>query len=255
MGFYWDIIEWINNDISCLFCFFQMTKHLFFDLDRTLWDFDRNSKQALTQLFSEANLQESSLDFDEFHNHYVGVNASLWQAYGNKEITKEHLRTERFRKTLEKWKLHDENLVTHFSDGYVEISPKQTILFPNTIETLEELKRNGYVMHIITNGFKEVQYTKLENCKLRSFFDVIVCSEEIGVNKPAPEIFHFSMNKAQTNTINSTMIGDDYEVDILGAERVGMRAFHFNPQIKESQIKHINQITNLNQLPRKLVGL
>jgi putative hydrolase of the HAD superfamily len=110
-------------------------------------------------------------------------------------------------------------------------------------------------MHIITNGFKEVQYTKLENCKLRSFFDVIVCSEEIGINKPAPEIFHFSMNKAQTNTLNSTMIGDDYEVDILGAERVGMRAFHFNPQIKESQIKHINQITNLNQLPRKLVGL
>jgi putative hydrolase of the HAD superfamily len=110
-------------------------------------------------------------------------------------------------------------------------------------------------MHIITNGFKEVQYTKLENCKLRSFFDVIVCSEEIGINKPAPEIFHFSMNKAQTNTVNSTMIGDDYEVDILGAERVGMRAFHFNPQIKESQIKNINQITNLNQLPIKLVGL
>ena len=110
-------------------------------------------------------------------------------------------------------------------------------------------------MHIITNGFQEVQYTKLENCKLKSYFDIIVCSEEIGINKPAAEIFHYSMKKANTTAQNSTMIGDDYEVDILGAERVGMRTFHFNPQINESQIKHVNQITNLGQLPRKLVGL
>jgi putative hydrolase of the HAD superfamily len=230
-------------------------KHLFFDLDRTLWDFDKNSKQALIQLFSDARLIDSPVSFEDFHNHYIQVNSDLWQAYGKKEITKEHLRNERFRKTLEKWKLHDDKLVSHFSDGYVEISPKQTILFPNTIETLEELKQNGYAMHIITNGFKEVQFIKLENCKLRSYFDVIVCSEEIGINKPAPEIFNYSMNKASTNPQNSTMIGDDYEVDILGAERVGMRTFHFNPQIEEKQIKHLNQITNLNQLPLKLVGL
>lgn len=232
-----------------------MTKHLFFDLDRTLWDFDQNSKQALIQLFTEAKLHQSLLDFEEFHDHYVYVNANLWQAYGKKEITKEHLRNERFRKTFQKWNLHDEKLVSYFSDGYVEISPKQTILFPKTLETLEELQRDGYVMHIITNGFKEVQYTKLENCKLRSYFDIIVCSEEIGINKPAPEIFYYSMKKANTTSENSTMIGDDYEVDILGAERVGMRAFHFNPQIEESQIKHVNQISNLSQLPLKLVGL
>ena len=232
-----------------------MTKHLFFDLDRTLWDFDQNSKQALIQLYKDTDLHQSTLGFEEFHNHYVDVNARLWQAYGQKEISKEYLRNERFRKTLEKWKLDDEKLVTHFSDGYVELSPKQTILFPNTIETLEELKQSGYVMHIITNGFKEVQFTKLENCKLRSYFDIIVCSEEIGINKPAPEIFHFSMNKANTSSQNAAMIGDDYEVDILGAERVGMRTFHFNPQIDESKIKHVNQITNLSQLPRKLVGL
>lgn len=232
-----------------------MTKHLFFDLDRTLWDFDQNSKEALILLFYEAKLQHSQLDFEEFYNYYVDVNARLWKAYGRKEISKEHLRNERFRKTLEKWKLDDEKIVTYFSDGYVEISPKQTILFPNTIETLEELKQSGYVMHIITNGFKEVQYTKLENCKLISFFDIIVCSEEIGINKPAPEIFHYSMKKANSTSKNSTMIGDDYEVDILGAEKVGMRTFHFNPQIEESKIKYKNQITNLNQLPMKLVGL
>lgn len=232
-----------------------MQKHLFFDLDRTLWDFDQNSKQALIQLFFEAKLHESSLKFNDFHKHYIKVNANLWYEYGNKKITKDFLRTERFRKTLEKWKLHDEKLVTHFSDGYVEISPKQTILFPNAIETLEELRKNGFDMHIITNGFKEVQFVKLENCNLLHYFDVIVCSEEVGINKPAKEIFNYSMNKANAQPEFSTMIGDDYEVDILGAEKAGMKTIHFNPKLKKSQIKHFNQITNLNEIPSKLVGL
>jgi putative hydrolase of the HAD superfamily len=232
-----------------------MQKHLFFDLDRTLWDFDQNSKEALIQLFKEAKLHENSLLFEDFHDHYVNINAELWQAYGRKEISKEHLRNERFRKTLEKWELHDEKLVNHFSDGYVEISPKQTMLFPNTIEMLEELRNYGYEMHIITNGFKEVQYTKLENCKLRGYFDVIVCSEEVGINKPAKEIFQYSMNKANTIAENSTMIGDDYEVDILGAENAGMKTIHFNPKLEKTQIKYFNQITNLNEIPSKLVGL
>ena len=232
-----------------------MKKHLFFDLDRTLWDFDGNSKRALYQLYNEAKLEQPSFSFIDFHAHYVDVNTSLWKAYGKKEITKDFLRDERFRKTLENWDLNDEKLVKHFSDGYVEISPKQTDLFPNTLETLHELKQSNYEMHIITNGFKEVQYIKLENCKLRPFFDIIVCSEEVGVNKPDPKIFHYAMNKAGAKAENSFMIGDDYEVDILGAERVGMKTVHFNPQIEEKQIKHINQITNLSQLPWKLLEL
>jgi putative hydrolase of the HAD superfamily len=232
-----------------------MKKHLFFDLDRTLWDFDGNSKRALYQLYNEAKLEQPSFSFIDFHAHYVDVNASLWKAYGKKEITKDFLRDERFRKTLENWDLNDEKLVKHFSDGYVEISPKQTDLFPNTLETLHELKQSNYEMHIITNGFKEVQYIKLENCKLRPFFDIIVCSEEVGVNKPDPKIFHYAMNKAGAKAENSFMIGDDYEVDILGAERVGMKTVHFNPQIEEKQIKHINQITNLSQLLWKLLEL
>jgi len=232
-----------------------MKKHLFFDLDRTLWDFDGNSKRALYQLYNEAKLEQPSFNFIDFHNHYVEVNATLWKAYGKKEITKDFLRDERFRKTLENWKLADDKLVKYFSDGYVDLSPKQTELFPNTLETLHELKRSNYEMHIITNGFKEVQYIKLENCKLRPFFDIIVCSEEVGINKPNPKIFQFAMLKAGAVAENSFMIGDDYEVDILGAERVGMKAVHFNPQIEEKQIKHINQITNLSQLPWKLLEL
>jgi putative hydrolase of the HAD superfamily len=206
-------------------------------------------------LYNEAKLEQPSFSFIDFHAHYVDVNASLWKAYGKKEITKDFLRDERFRKTLENWNVNDEKLVKHFSDGYVEISPKQTDLFPNTLETLHELKQSNYEMHIITNGFKEVQYIKLENCKLRPFFDIIVCSEEVGVNKPDPKIFHYAMNKAGAKAENSFMIGDDYEVDILGAERVGMKTVHFNPQIEEKQIRHINQITNLSQLPWKLLEL
>jgi putative hydrolase of the HAD superfamily len=110
-------------------------------------------------------------------------------------------------------------------------------------------------MHIITNGFKEVQYTKLENCRLDRFFDIIVCSEEVGFNKPDPKIFQYALTKAGTTAEHSFMIGDDYEVDILGAEGVGMKAVHFNPQIQNNQIKYINQITNLSQLPWKLLEL
>ncbi len=232
-----------------------MKKHLFFDLDRTLWDFDGNSRRALIKLYETATLESSELNFTDFHDHYVQVNAALWKAYGKKEITKDFLRDERFRKTLENWKLDDPTLIKHFSDGYVELSPKQTELFPNTIETLSELKNIGYEMHIITNGFKEVQYMKLENCRLDRFFDVIVCSEEVGFNKPDPKIFQYALTKAGTTAEHSFMIGDDYEVDILGAEGVGMKAVHFNPQIQNNQIKYINQITNLSQLPWKLLEL
>ena len=205
-----------------------MKKHLFFDLDRTLWDFDGNSRRALIKLYETATLESSELNFTDFHDHYVQVNAALWKAYGKKEITKDFLRDERFRKTLENWKLDDPTLIKHFSDGYVELSPKQTELFPNTIETLSELKNIGYEMHIITNGFKEVQY---------------------------PKIFQYALTKAGTTAEHSFMIGDDYEVDILGAEGVGMKAVHFNPQIQNNQIKYINQITNLSQLPWKLLEL
>ena len=161
--------------------------HLFFDIDRTLWDFDKNSQQALRILYDELEIQERIGNFYDFYHKYKNVNADLWVAYGRGKITKDELRNTRFEKTLKKFGIEDEELNQALSDGYIEISPNQTNIFPYAIETLSELKKDGFNMHIITNGFKEVQHRKLKNCGFTHFFDVIVCSEEM-IQKATEEL-------------------------------------------------------------------
>ena len=126
------------------------SKHLFFDLDRTLWDFETNSEIALNTLFHNLKLHESIENFSTFHDYYKRNNAKLWKLYGEGKLAKEVLRDERFRITLEQFNVSDPNIVKYMSDGYVEISPQQTALFPNTIETLHDLQKEGFNMHIIT---------------------------------------------------------------------------------------------------------
>ncbi|MFM6945503.1 MAG: YjjG family noncanonical pyrimidine nucleotidase [Flavobacteriales bacterium] len=228
--------------------------HLFFDLDRTLWDFDRNSENALKQIFAEEELEARIGGFEHFHQQYVYQNAHLWKLYGKGKIKKDDLRYERFRVTLKHFKLQDEALVRRLSDAYVQISPLQTALFPAAIETLQELQQMGYNLHIITNGFQEVQFIKLENCGLRAFFDVIVCSEFVGKNKPEPAIFNYAMNQAGAKPAQAIMIGDDYHVDVAGALRAGMQAVWFDPSGKNSYgYEHtIKQLTELLTLVPKL---
>jgi putative hydrolase of the HAD superfamily len=224
-------------------------KHLFFDLDRTLWDFEKNSKRALQILFKDLKLDDKIEHFNHFHHTYTRINAELWKLYGKGKLKKEELRDARFIETLKYHEIHDIKLATTLSNGYIEISPKQTNLFPETLETLEELKRMKYNMHIITNGFEEVQYIKLEHSKLAPFFDVIVCSEVVGFNKPDPRVFQYAMLKAQTNSTESFMIGDDREVDIFGAMQVGMQAILFDPENQYSKTNGEPKIQNLNELP------
>ncbi len=229
-------------------------KHLFFDLDRTLWDFDRNSQAALQQLFTKLELDQKISTFEIFHETYMENNNRLWKAYGEGSIQKNHLRYERFRSTLFAFEIHDESIVHQISDGYVDLSPKLTHLFPNTLETLDELKQSNYNMHIITNGFKEVQYTKLHHAQLAPFFDVVVCSEEVGKNKPSIEIYKYAMQLAGAKADRSVMIGDDFEVDIIGALNAGMSAIHFNPEVSNSQ-KDDTTISCLSELPNLLPSL
>ncbi len=207
-------------------------KHLFFDLDRTLWDFEANSKKALQQIFTEYKLENQIEHFNHFHHTYLRINNDLWQKYGKKKITKEELRDARFLKTLQYHEIHNEELADKISQAYIDLSPKQTKLFPNAIETLTKLHDLGFKMHIITNGFVEVQYIKLKESKLEPFFDIIVCSEHIGFNKPDKRIFEHALNLANAKAEESMMIGDDLQVDILGANQVGMEAVLFDPEKK-----------------------
>lgn len=222
-------------------------KHLFFDLDRTLWDFDANSKKALQHIFHEYKLHTHFHHFESFHQTYLKINSELWRKYGKNKITKEQLRDTRFLKTLQQHQVNDPELAAIISDAYIQLSPRQTLLFPNAAETLTELKKRGYTLHIITNGFEEVQYIKLNESGIRPFFDVIVCSEHVGFNKPDKRIFIHALELANANPSESMMIGDDLEVDILGANQAGMEAVLFDP-FKKRRSKAFEIIHHLPQL-------
>lgn len=224
-------------------------KHVFFDLDRTLWDFEKNSEQALRILYKELSLDNHTRDFETFFKTYKKINAKLWNSYGSGKLTKAVLRVKRFDDTLKSFQIDAPEIAHQLAEGYVSISPQQTNIFPNTHETLEELKKDGKTLHIITNGFKEVQFIKLENCGLRDYFDVIICSEDVGKNKPAPEIFKHTMQLANAKPEESVMIGDDLKVDVQGAERVGMTGVLFDPHRHYNERAHEWRIYDLNRLP------
>jgi len=223
-------------------------RQLFFDLDRTLWDFETNSKQALYQLYHELGLNEKIEHFLHFHHTYIKVNAMLWQNYGNGKVTKEELRNNRFVSTLSKHGIDDVALAQKMSDGYIELSPRQTNLFPGAVETLKNFQKEGYQMHIITNGFKEVQFIKLENSGIRAYFDMILCSEEIGITKPHREIFIEAQTRTNCKSHHAIMIGDDFKADIIGSLNAGWTAIHFDPEHKYKKERNVPRIRELGEL-------
>lgn len=228
----------------------QGIKHIFFDLDRTLWDFETNSKKALQEIYIHYELSNHIEHFNHFHHTYLKINSDLWQKYGKKKITKEELRDARFLNTLKFHEIHDVNLANRISQSYIDISPKQTQLFPNTIKTLDDLRQKGYKMHIITNGFVEVQFVKLKESRLETYFDIIVCSEHIGFNKPDKRIFHHALELASAKATESVMIGDDLKIDILGANQVEMEAILFDPERKHKSqaFKIIRDLEELSSI-------
>lgn len=230
-----------------------MTEHIFFDLDRTLWDFEKNSQKALTLLYHDLKLDQEIGSFFDFFGTYKRINADLWKLYGSGKLEKNILRIKRFEDTLNHFGIYNEKLNQQLANGYVNTSPYQTELFPGTKEVLNQLSEK-YQLHIITNGFKEIQAIKLENSGIRSYFDVIVCSEVVGKNKPAPDVFHYAMKNAKAEAKHSVMIGDDYLVDVVGAENVGMKGILFDPK-KGAQKKHRWQIEQLSQIPEVLPWL
>lgn len=227
-------------------------KHLFFDLDRTLWDFEKNSRAALEILYTQLQLSDHTKSFESFYKAYKKINGRLWQQYGAGKLEKDVLRIKRFEDTFKSFQIDPSLFSEEMADGYVEISPRQTHIFPHAHETLTQLKADGHQLHIITNGFLEVQHIKLENCDLKDYFDIIVCSEEVGKNKPAPEVFHHAMQLAGATAKESVMIGDDFKVDILGAERVGMAGILFDSEKTYNSRTHEWHIHTLDRIPEIL---
>lgn len=195
--------------------------HLFFDLDNTLWDFSVNSREALKQTLEKLDLISQLNSFDEYFMLYEQINESLWSDYRAKKINKQALITERFSRSLEAFHVTNQDW-EGINRLYLENMALQTRLFPGTIETLSYLKAKGYQMHIITNGFKEVQNAKLRNCGLTGYFGKVFISEEIKNTKPHPEIFEHALKSTNAPKKKSIMIGDSWETDIEGALAFGM---------------------------------
>jgi putative hydrolase of the HAD superfamily len=217
-------------------------EHVFFDLDRTLWHFDENSKKVLMDIYCQFDLNQWIQSAQEFVKRYQIINEDLWRLYRNNKVSKEELRWRRFDETLLFFSVKDRALATDIGEYYIEHSPRQTQLFPHTIEVLDYLS-SKYQLHIITNGFEEVQHIKLSASGLLKYFDVIVLSEKVGVKKPHPFIFKKALSSSGANVENSIMIGDDWYADIYGAQRVNMDNIYFN-YTKEEHANPIDKEIN-----------
>jgi len=221
-------------------------KHLFFDLDDTLWDFEKNSSQVLEKLFFEFDLDKKlKTNFINFYFTYKETNSLLWQQYGKKEIDKSYLRNHRFNLTFKKFNYDNYNENLRVTEEYLNQSPKGKHLKESCIETLDYLDKH-YKLHIITNGFKEVQSIKIDNCGLKNYFDTIIISEEHNLTKPDEKIFRLAENFAKTTKDECVMIGDNFESDIIGAINSGWDAIYFTEKNPENFSG--KNISNLKEL-------
>ena len=222
-------------------------EHLFFDLDHTLWDFETNSRITLLELFTETGLEHKGLDFELFYSAYKAINEELWSEYRQKKIDKSTLRARRFAEALLSVRVNSSEIAEHFETEYVARSPHKTALMPNVMETLHSLKPYFHI-HIITNGFSEVQDVKIEKSGLKPYITHRITSDIVGVHKPDPEIFRQALFLTGAKQRNSVMIGDHLEADVLGAMHAGLEAVYFNPDLKPHNQKIKYEIAKMGQL-------
>ncbi|WP_094746162.1 MULTISPECIES: YjjG family noncanonical pyrimidine nucleotidase [Flavobacteriaceae] len=198
---------------------------VFFDLDHTLWDFDRNSALAFARVFQKHKID---LSLTDFLKEYEPINLIYWKRFREETVSKEQLRRGRLTDTFDVFKIQFPlETIDALAISYIEELPVDNHLFLDTIEILEYLSKK-YNLHIITNGFEEVQYLKLHNSGIKKYFSTITTSEEVGLKKPHPVIFEIALKKASVAPQKSIMIGDSLEADIIGAKNVGMNTLFFN---------------------------
>jgi putative hydrolase of the HAD superfamily len=224
-------------------------KHLFFDLDHTLWDFEANSRQTLEELYHSLGLAERGVqDFDGFHKRYIVHNDKLWDRYRNGYIKVDELRWKRMWLTLLDFKIGDEPLARKMGDLFLDALPTRRILFPYTIEILTYLKDKGYRLHLITNGFEKTQHSKLKNAGLSDFFMEVITSEGSNSLKPHKEIFEYAFRKTGALPEESIMLGDSIEVDIRGAINAGIDQVYVNHLRQEPALRPTYTVHSLKEL-------
>ena len=224
-------------------------RHLFFDLDHTLWDFEANAKSTLKELHTALQLEEKGIDdFDRFHQNYLEHNEKLWERYRNGFIKQEELRVKRMRLALLDFKIADEKLAEEMSVRFLDLLPTRTILFPYAKEILQYLIDKGYELHLLTNGFEKTQHNKLKYSGLSPFFKEVITSEASNSLKPNKEIFEYAIEKCCTKKEECIMIGDNIEADIIGAMNAGIDQVFVNHNGVELEIKPTYVVNSLKEL-------
>ena len=224
-------------------------EHVFFDLDHTLWDFEKNSSLTFQKIFKDL---EVNVDFDLFIETYIPINLNYWKLYREEKISKEDLRFFRLKNTFDSMThIIEDNLIHKLSESYIENLVHFNHLFDGTKDLLDYLIKK-YELHIITNGFEEVQTKKLINSGIYKYFNQIITSESVGVKKPNSKVFYHSLEKANSTIENSIMIGDSFEADILGANAIGLDTIFCNLQKIDFDSGNFKTVNNLLEIKQYL---
>ena len=226
----------------------KIVTDVFFDLDHTLWDFDKNSMLAFKRVFKKHAIDVA---IDDFIEVYEPINFNYWKLFREDKVSKIDLRRGRLSETFAVFKLNFTlQKIDELADSYIKELPGDNHLFDGAELILDYLAEK-YTLHIITNGFNDVQHLKLKNSGISKYFSTVTTSEEIGVKKPNPLIFTSALKKANANASSSIMIGDTFEADILGAENVGIETMYYNYR-KESIPKKYTIVDHLLDIKRHL---
>ncbi len=215
-------------------------KALFFDWDHTLWDHDLNAREVLLDLAAEYRL---SIEPESYWNTFEKINNGLWDQYAAGEISQAELRETRFVRFFQELRI--EGPSSEFGDKYLERAPRKTNLMPGAFELIQDLAAH-YPLYILTNGFDDIQYVKIEGAGMRSFFKEIITSQQVGTKKPSPLFYEYALERAGIQPGEALMIGDHVEADVRGALNAGIPAIHYNPFSVATDLPH--EIQHLDEL-------
>jgi putative hydrolase of the HAD superfamily len=220
---------------------------IFFDLDKTLWDFDTNSSATLLEILDKFSLHSQVFESQVFISNFNRINEHLWDDYRKGKIKKPDLRKERFRRLFSNYGISDPVLLDKISGYYLKVCPSKTALVRNTVETLEYLKPL-YKLYVLSNGFYDVQLTKLINSGISRYFIKLFTSDRIGYSKPKAGIFEYAIKSENAKKEECLMVGDDIGNDVRGAMNVHIDQVLYNPEGKVPSVEPTYSITDLIEL-------
>lgn len=206
-------------------------KHLFFDLDHTLWDFERNSSEVLKEIYAHYELVNFGVFSSEaLVSHFLRINTALWNSYDRGDLEHSFIRQHRFRLVFESLGAVLPDFITDLGDTYLTLLPQKKHLLDGALDVLEYAQAKGYVLHLVTNGFDSIQSSKMRSSGIDHFFRNVITNDKAQAKKPDPRIFACALDFAGAQCHDCVMIGDNWEADIMGAKRFGMDTIFYNPE-------------------------